>query len=126
MANCMILLSTVMAPTAMSPPYLSKEELKHTVIRLSVACMMKGDMPSARLGSTTLAWGRRFAARRRHLVLGPVRNFSTHTALTAWDKMVASAAPRTPMSKAKMNTGSSTVLSPAPMSTVFMPTTVNP
>ena len=84
MANCMMLESTVIAPTAMSPPYFSSEELKHTVMRLSVDCMMKGEAPRAR------------------------------------------AAPRTPMPKAKMKMGSSTVLRIAPISTVFMPTTVKP
>ena len=122
----MMLESTVIAPTAMSPPYFSSEELKHTVMRLSVDCMMKGEAPRARAGSTTLAWGRRCSRRRCHLVLLPVRNFSTHTAETAWDRMVARAAPRTPMPKAKMKMGSSTVLRIAPISTVFMPTTVKP
>ena len=115
-----------MAPTAMSPPYFSREELKHTVIRLSVDCMMKGEAPRARAGSTTWACGRRYAARRCHLVFFPVRNLSTHTADTAWDKMVARAAPWTPMPKAKMKMGSSTVFRMAPISTVFMPTTVKP
>ena len=126
MANCMMLESTVMAPTAMSPPYLSSEELKQTVIRLSVDCMTKGERPRARAGSTTFARGRRFSRRRRHLVFGPVRNRSTHAADTAWDKMVARAAPRTPMPKAKMKTGSRMVLSTAPISTVFMLTVVKP
>ena len=87
---------------------------------------MKGEAPSARAGSTTLARGRRSSRRRCHLVFFPVRNFSTHTADTAWDKMVARAAPCTPMPKAKMKMGSSTVLRMAPMSTVFIPTTVKP
>ena len=126
MANCMMLVSTVMAPTAMSPPYFSREELKHTAMRLSVDCMMKGDRPSARQGRTTLARGRRFSLRRCHLVLGPSRNRSTHAADTAWERMVARAAPRTPMLRPKMKMGSRIVFRMAPMSTVFMLTVVNP
>ena len=42
MASCMMLMSTVMAPTAMSPPYFSREELKQTEMRLAVDCVMKG------------------------------------------------------------------------------------
>ena len=45
---------------------------------------------------------------------------TTHTALTAWDKMVARAAPFTPMRNTKMNSGSSRIFSTAPMSTEHM------
>ena len=126
MANCIMLVSTVMAPTATFPPYFSREELKHTAIRLSVDCMIKGDRPRARQGRNTLGSGRRQALRRRHFVLGPVRKRSTHAADTAWESMVARAAPRTPRPSPKMNTGSSSVFSPAPMRTVFMLTVVKP
>ena len=124
MASCMVLVSTVMAPTARSPPYFSREVLKHTAMRLSVDCMIKGDKPRARQGSTTLARGRRFSRRRRHLVLGPVRNRSTHAADTAWDRMVAMAAPRMPSAgrpnQPKIRMGSSTRLVTAPATSVSM------
>ena len=126
MANCMMLVSTVMAPTAISSPYFKREELKHMAIRLSVDCMIKGESPRARQGSTTAARGRRFSFRRRHLVLRPVRNRSTHAADTAWERMVAKAAPRTPSPKPKMKMGSKMVFKIAPMSTVRMLTVVNP
>lgn len=126
MANCMMLVSTVMEPTARSLPYFRSEVLKHTAIRLSVLCMMKGDSPSARQGRNTAGTGRRYFRRRRHLVLGPVRNRRTHRAETAWERMVARAAPRTPISRPKMKMGSRIVLRIAPSSTVFMLTVVKP
>ena len=126
MANCMMLVSTVMAPTAMSSPYFRREELKHTAIRLSVDCMIKGERPKARQGSATAARGRRYSLRMRHLVCLPVRKRSTHTADTAWERMVARAAPRTPSPRTKMKMGSRMVFRTAPMSTVFMLTVVNP
>lgn len=126
MANCMMLVSTVMAPTAMSPPYWYSDALKHTAIRLSVDCMINGDMPSARQGSTTFALGRSSSRRSRHLVFFPSKNRSTHIMDTAWDKMVARAAPRTPKLNPKIKIGSRIVFKIAPMSTVFMLTVVKP
>ena len=126
MASCMMLISTVMEPTAMSPPYFSREELKHTAIRLSVDCMIKGDSPRAREGRKTAGTGRRFSRRRRQRVVDPVRNRSTHRAETAWDRMVARAAPRTPISSTKMKMGSRMVFRMAPIRTVFMLTVVKP
>ena len=43
-----------------------------------------------------------------------------HAALSACESTVAAAAPRTPMRKAKINSGSSTMLSAAPIVTVSM------
>ena len=126
MASCMMLMSTVMAHTAMSLPYFSREELKHTEIRLSVDCMMKGARPRARQGRNTDGTGFRFSRRSRHFVRGPVRNRSTHTADTAWERMVARAAPRTPSPRTKMKMGSRRVFRIAPISTVFMLTVVKP
>ena len=83
MANCMMLVRMVMAPTAVSPPYLSREALKQMAMRLSVDCMIKGDRPRARQGSTTLRRGRRYCLRRCHLVRLLVRKRSTHAAETA-------------------------------------------
>ncbi len=39
-----------MAPTAMSSPYFSSEELKHTEMTLSLACMMKVAVPQCYAG----------------------------------------------------------------------------
>ena len=115
-----------MAPTAMSPPYRYNDALKHTAIRLSVDCMINGDMPSARQGSTTFALGRSNSLRSRHFVFFPSKNRSTHTMDTAWDKMVARAAPRTPKSRPKIKMGSRIVFKMAPMRTVFILTVVKP
>ena len=88
--------------------------------------MMKGDRPRARQGRKTLGSGRRSFLRRRHFVLGPVRKRRTHAADTAWERIVARAAPRTPSPRPKMKMGSSSVFSPAPIRTVFMLTVVKP
>ena len=97
MANCMTLVRMVMAPTAMSPPYLSKEELKQMEMTLSLACIMKVDRPSARLGRIIFASSRRFFNRIFSKVFLPNRKDSTQMQDIAWQRMVASAAPRTPM-----------------------------
>ena len=62
----------------------------------------------------------------RRCVFFPVRKRTTHTADTACDRMVASAAPRTPMFSAKIKTGSRMMLSTAPMRTVSMLVRENP
>jgi hypothetical protein len=59
MANIITLVKIVMAPTAVSPPYFSREELKHTEIMLSLACIIKPDSPRTRLGVRIEAFGRR-------------------------------------------------------------------
>ena len=56
----------------------------------------------------------------------PVRKRSTHSAITNWLITVASAAPRTSIFSAKMNTGSRIRLSTVPISTVPMPVVANP
>ena len=112
--------STVMAPTATSPPYRARLLVKLTDRMLSVDTITKGEIPNARQG--------RMISRRSfildtfsfRMVLFPVRNLRIHTALTAWLSTVASAAPATPISSRKMNTGSSTILITAPMTVVSM------
>ena len=49
----MALVRIVMAPTAMSPPYRSREELKQTEITLSLDCITKVDSPRATQGRIT-------------------------------------------------------------------------
>ena len=66
-----------MAPTAMSSPYFSSEELKHTEMTLSLACMMKVAVPSATQGKIRAGRKRTFSFFSRSRVLGPVRNRST-------------------------------------------------
>ena len=94
--------------------------------RLSVDCMMKGDTPMAMTGRSTLGSRRRCLAWMVSLDRFPVRNLRTHRADTAWERMVARAAPCTPISKPKIKTGSSTMLHTAPMMTVSMETVEKP
>ena len=56
----------------------------------------------------------------------PVRNRRTHTAEQAWARMVARAAPSTPMSKTKIKTGSRTMFTMAPRPTVSIPVLAKP
>ena len=49
------------------------------------------------------------------------RAHSTKAQEAAWESTVATAAPATPMSSAKINTGSRAILSPAPSTTVAIP-----
>ena len=110
----------------MSPPYLRSEALKHTEMTLSLACITNVASPSEMHGRRSLAGMKKFSRRRRRSVLFPVRKRSTHTHESPCDRIVASAAPRTPIPSAKMNTGSSTMFAAAPMSTVVMPTFAKP
>ena len=51
----------------------------------------------------------------------PRRKERAHSADRNWERMVARAAPCTPMWNTKMKMGSSTMLVTAPMATVIMP-----
>ena len=115
-----------MAPTAISPPYFSSEELKHMEITLSLACMINVAEPRATQGNTSAGAMRIFSFFSRSMVLGPVRNRSTQTQERHWEIMVARAAPRTPIFSAKINSGSSTILATAPISTVRIPIWAKP
>ena len=77
MANCMTLERIVMAPTAMSSPYFSREALKHMEITLSLACMINVAVPSATQGRMSFGASRMFSLFSRSSVFGPVRNRSS-------------------------------------------------
>ena len=100
--------------------------MKHTAMRLSVAIIIKGDRPRARLGSSTDQLGLRYRRRIRMVVFLPVRNLRIQIMLTAWERMVARAAPRTPISSPKIKMGSRMMLQTAPMRTVSILVTVKP
>ena len=104
----------------MSPPYLSRDELKQTNKTLSVNCIINGETPSARHGSIIPAQSLRFSLRILKRLFFEVKNLSTHIDETACEIIVASAAPLTPISNAKINIGSRIMLHTAPMSTVNM------
>ena len=95
-------------------------------MRLSVDCITNGESPSAIHGNTIFASTCRFSRFKYQRVFFPVRNVITHTADTACEITVASAAPRTPRPSTKMNSGSRAVFKSAPMSTVFMLTVAKP
>ena len=80
--------------------------------------MMNGASPSASEGPMIARSGSRQAARMRSVVCGPVRKRSVNVAETVCERMVASAAPRTPMSSANMKIGSRTMFMTAPIKTV--------
>ena len=84
---------------------------------LSLACITNVASPSEMHGRRSLAGMKKFSRRRRRSVLFPVRKRSTHTHESPCDRIVASAAPRTPIPSAKMNTGSSAMFSAAPSTT---------
>ena len=56
----------------------------------------------------------------------PNKKATTKAALAAWEITVAMAAPRTPMSKTKMNSGSRAMFSAAPNITDAIPILANP
>ena len=126
MANCMTLERMVMAPTARSPPYLSSEKLKQTEITLSLACMIKAAAPKAMQGSSRRKPGKRFSFFSRRKVFSPRRKKITHAHEMPCERMVASAAPRTPIFSPNINRGSNAMLATAPISTVYMPILAKP
>ena len=122
----MTLVRIVIAPTAISPPYLRSDVLKQTEMTLSLACMIKDAAPSAMHGRKNFGRRRIFSFLSRSSVFFPRRNAHTQTHDTPCERMVAKAAPRTPMWNTKMNSGSSTMLQTAPISTVSMPVFAKP
>ena len=94
--------------------------------RLFVMDMVNPDIPrptmrSSRPASSFMAEGRSFS-----MVRLPVRKARIHRADSICERMVARAAPLTPMWKTKIKTGSSTILVTAPKSTVIIPTVPKP
>ena len=83
MENCITLAKIVIAPTAISPPYLCREVLKQTDRRLSVDCIIKGETPSAKTGPIILKRNPKLDLRIWRIVLEPHRKRTTQTADTA-------------------------------------------
>ena len=81
-------------------------------------CMMNGAMPRLSTLPMTRRSGRIFLRRMRMPLLALSRKRRIQIALMACERIVASAAPETPMPKTKMKTGSSTMFTPAPSSTL--------
>jgi len=124
--NILVLEMIVMEPTAISPPYDKRELLKQINKALSVACMTKVESPKARQGRITGTLTGRNDRFKRSSVFFPVRKWMIQMVENAWEMMVAQAAPRTPMPRAKMNTGSRMQFEIAPISTENIPVVVYP
>ena len=116
----------VIAPTATSPPYLSRLVLKQMFNTLSVNCMINGATPSAIHGPTVFGRIFRFPFRILSVVSFPSKNRTIHTQETPCERIVASAAPRTPICNPKIKIGSNIILHTAPITTVSIPVLANP
>ena len=79
--------------------------------------MMKGDTPKANMALTVFQLSLICFGFSRKEARSEQRKASTHAALKACDMMVAHAAPFTPISKTKMNSGSSRIFRTAPIMT---------
>ena len=126
MANIMTLVRIVMAPTAISPPYFRREELKHTEIMPSLLCIMKVEVPSPTQGRIMAFWRPSRLRRRRSCVFLPIKKARTQMQERAWERTVASAPPRTPMFMPKIKMGSRIILVTAPISTESIPVFAKP
>ena len=86
-----------------------------------VIAIVKPESPRAVMART------RFAEILMHdrlsfkIAFSPVRKRRIHTADKSWDRIVANAAPRTPICSAKIKIGSRIILAAAPRNTVIMP-----
>ena len=121
MANCMTLVRMVIAPTATSPPYFNRDELKQTEMMLSLACMTNVAVPRATQGRMTDFFSFILDTFNRSWVFFPQRKEMTQTQEIAWEITVASAPPFTPMPIAKIKIGSRMILITAPISTESIP-----
>ena len=126
MANCITLVRMVIAPTAISPPYFKREELKQMEIMLSLDCIIKLDSPRARLGRMIFFSRRIYFLLILRWVFFPIRKASTHMQDRAWERTVARAAPRTPIPNVKIKIGSRIILVTAPISTESIPVLAKP
>ena len=86
---------------------------------LSVAMMMKGEMPSRKILAMIGKFG--LPRRRRMFVLFRSRKMTTKAQESTCESTVARAAPATSMRRTKMNSGSSAMFAAAPTSVVAMP-----
>ncbi len=94
--------------------------------RLFVTDIVKPDSPSARICLTRPPSNRIKEIFNRRIAFLPPKNHSTHTADTNWERIVAAAAPCTPISSTKIKTGSSIRFKKAPITTVSIPVFANP
>lgn len=91
----------VREPTYKSPPYICSPLLSTILIRLSVARMIKGEIPREQICPIIRKSGLILQKDRRREDFFPIRKFTFQAALTAWESTVAIAAPFTPQPKTK-------------------------
>ena len=77
-------------------------------------------------GGSSLSPRVRFCGLMRRIVFLPRRNATTHTQDMPCEITVASAAPRTPIFSANINSGSSAIFTTAPIRTVSIPAVAKP
>ena len=94
--------------------------MKQTDRMLSVNAMINGDVPNAIQGRIMPASSFRLFFLMRSELFSEVRKRSTQMEETAWERIVASAAPFTPIFRPNIKTGSRMMLQTAPISTVYM------
>ena len=126
MASWLTLVIIVMAPTARSPPYLERLNVKLTDRILSVDNMTKVEIPSARQGKIMSFCNLKFSFLRWRMVFFPDKKRRIHIAPTAWLKTVAIAAPLTPRLNPKIKIGSRMMLITAPITVVIILIFANP
>ena len=93
---------------------------------LLVIAMVNPDMPRATISFTRCFFSRNAEVLSLKIALLPVKNFTIQTAESSWERIVASAAPCTPMCKVKIKMGSRIILAIAPSSTVIIPIVPKP
>ena len=121
-----MLVIIVMAPTAISPPYLERLEVKLIERILSVDSMTNVEIPSARQGKIISFSNLKFSFFKCKIVFFPDKKRRIHIAPTAWLKTVAIAAPFTPRLNTKIKIGSRMILITAPIIVVSMLILANP
>lgn len=84
------------------------------VMRLAEPIRMNAGNPMTTISRTTGQLGRRLRTARCNVLFPDRKYLVTYKAVTACEMTVAIAAPRTPMSNAKMNIGSSAMFRTAP------------
>ncbi len=126
-ANCMTLVRIVMAPTAISPPYFSRERVETYRDDTLTSLHDKCGKPESDTRKNNLRFqdeilfpdvqDRLFSAKEKK---------RTQMQETACDRIVASAAPLTPRWNAKINSGSRTMFITAPIRTESIPVLAKP
>ena len=96
------------------------------VNRLSVDCIIKGEIPNANTENNTFCCIFKYCFLMCNFVRELVKKYITQMAETHCDNIVASAAPFTPISKTNINIGSNIIFSIAPIITVAMLNFANP